>query len=340
MLGTFRWSLSIIVTLSHLWFSPLPWWEVGVAAVFGFFLISGYLMTSVINRTYSFTPGGVGRYALNRFLRVYPAYWFVLILAIPVVMLFAKDAYFMNPRLALPHTFSDWLPNILILGLLDGPMRVLVPPAWSLDIELVFYVLMGLGLSRSRPVVLVWFLLSAIYTVYMLLAGVEFAERYSTYAGASLPFSIGAMTYMYRDVFKRHLCLPLPVAATIFAIVVAVVRFHLLGNPMDAGFYLILCCTFLLLISLNNFDSKSLPLVWRKFDKLLGDLAYPVFLCHWMVGTLVLHFVFASKKPDGGALWMVSIVVIHILSLFVYYLVDHNVNRLRDKVRGAKRVEL
>ena len=339
MLGTFRWSLAVIVTLSHLWFTGEIRYD-GIAAVFGFFLLSGYLMTAVINRTYFFTPGGVGRYALNRFLRIYPTYWFVLILTIPVLIWFRKDDYFMNYRWVMPDGISDWLPNIFIFGLLDGPTRTVVPPAWSLDIELVFYILMGLGLSRGRPIVVAWFLASFAYTVWLVISGADIVDRYATYAAASLPFSLGAMAYMYRDALKQYLCLPLPLAAGIFVFVVVGARLHWLGDPTGSGFYLHLLSVFLLLISLNSVDFKSLPGFVRKTDKLLGELAYPVFLCHWMVGTLVLHFVFASKKPDGGALWMVSIVVIHILSLFVYYLVDHNVNRLRDKVRGAKRVEL
>jgi hypothetical protein len=34
--------------------------------------------------------------------------------------------------------------------------------------------------------------------------------------------------------------------------------------------------------------------------------------------------------------WLGSIVFIHLVALLVYYLVDNNVNRIRDRVRGQK----
>jgi peptidoglycan/LPS O-acetylase OafA/YrhL len=324
--------------LSHLWTSLAGW--SGVAAVFGFYVISGYLMTSVINQTYGFTASGLGRYALNRFLRIFPAYWCVLLLALLIVSALPRDAFLVNYKLSMPLAISDWLPNLFIVGLLDGPYKVLVPPAWTLDIELFFYALMGLGLSRSRPLVLAWFLISLVYTLWLLANGAEFVQRYAAYAAASLPFSIGAMTYMYRDEIRRHLCLPVPVAVGLFALAVVTARMEWLGDPLGLAFYLILLCSFLMLVSLVNVDPGAVPGAWRKTDKFLGNLAYPVFLCHWQVAAVVLHFAFASEKPEGGGLWLGSIVFIHLVALLVYYLVDNNVNRIRDRVRGQKRLAL
>jgi peptidoglycan/LPS O-acetylase OafA/YrhL len=251
-----------------------------------------------------------------------------------------RDAFQTNFKLSMPRELVEhWLPNIFIVGLLDGPLKVLVPPAWSLDIELVFYALMGLGLSRNRLTVTAWFLASLGYTLWLNWQGAPFGDRYSAYGAASLPFSMGAMVYMYRHFLLRYLCLPLTWAALLWLSTLVVVRLEWL-HPHGAGFYLLLVLGGLLLISINRLDPASFPAWWQRIDQLLGNLAYPIFLCHWQVAAVVRHVVFDSEKPDGGGLWLVSIGFIHLLGFLVYYLVDRNVNRMRDRVRGKARLDL
>ncbi|MEH6592209.1 MAG: acyltransferase [Halioglobus sp.] len=338
MLGIFRYVLALMVTLSHLWTSLAGW--SGVAAVFGFYVISGYLMTSVLNQSYGFTRAGLGRYALNRFLRIYPTYWFVLLFALVVVATIPRDAFHTNYKLSMPREVLDWLANIFIVGLLDGPIKVLIPPAWTLDIEIFFYFLMGLGLSRYRLFVLAWFIASALYTLFLLWVDAPFVDRYVSYAAASLPFSIGAMVYMYRKSLARYACLPLSIAVIFFLFTVVVARLEWLGSPHHGGFYLVLLGSFLLLVALNNFDPERRFQALRSVDGFLGNLAYPIFLCHWQVAAIMLHLVYNTEKPVDGGLWLSSIVFIHLVALLVYFVVDRNVSRARDKVRGKERLNL
>jgi peptidoglycan/LPS O-acetylase OafA/YrhL len=44
---------------------------IGGYAVFGFYILSGYLMTLIMQKNYGYSRGGVARYAVNRFLRIY-----------------------------------------------------------------------------------------------------------------------------------------------------------------------------------------------------------------------------------------------------------------------------
>lgn len=338
MLGIFRYVLALMVTMSHLWTSLAGW--SGVAAVFGFYVISGYLMTSVLNQSYGFSPKGLGRYGLNRFLRIFPTYWFVLVLAVIVVAVIPRDAFLTNYKLSMPREIMDWLPNLFIVGLLDGPVKVLIPPAWTLDIEILFYVLMGLGLSRNRFLVTCWFALSAFYTLWLVIDGAEFVDRYVSYAAASLPFSMGAMAYMYRNFLARYLSLPVPVAAGCFFAAVVVAKLEWLGDPLYIGFYLTLLASFLLLVSLIKVDSAQVSASLQSIDRMLGNLAYPIFLCHWQVAAVMLHLVYESQKPLGGGLWLFSIVFIHLVALIVYFLVDRNVSRARDWVRGKEKLNL
>jgi peptidoglycan/LPS O-acetylase OafA/YrhL len=68
----FRFILSAIVLEAHIWPLGVPWaaWQ----SVFGFYTLSGFLMTRVLHEKYGCTPIGLGMFALNRFLRLWPAY--------------------------------------------------------------------------------------------------------------------------------------------------------------------------------------------------------------------------------------------------------------------------
>ena len=74
MFGTYRFLLACLVLVTHLAGVRCA----GAYAVFGFYLLSGYLMTLVLNERYGFSPNGFGRYVANRALRIYPPYLAIL----------------------------------------------------------------------------------------------------------------------------------------------------------------------------------------------------------------------------------------------------------------------
>ena len=71
MLGTYRVILALMVVFQHLGKS----YQLGAYAVFTFFVISGYLMTYILNENYGYSLRGRMKYLLNRILRIYPVYW-------------------------------------------------------------------------------------------------------------------------------------------------------------------------------------------------------------------------------------------------------------------------
>ena len=73
-------------------------------------------------------------------------------------------------------------------------VTLLVSQSWSLRVELVFYVAM-IFLVRNFAVVVVWFVLSLLYVVYLLYTNAPFHEYYTTVLGPSLTLSAGALIY-------------------------------------------------------------------------------------------------------------------------------------------------
>lgn len=189
MFGTYRFLLAVMVVVYHLWRDALP--SGGSYAVVGFFVLSGYLMVRIVKEHYADGRSGLCRYLANRALRIYPTYLAVMILTLPVVAWMPEITDGFRQKMVLPEAPAEWAAQASILGLLQADARV-VPPAWSLDIEIVHYLLIGLVFARSRLLTFWWLILAAGYDAYLAWAGAPFDAKYASYAGPSLFFAAGA----------------------------------------------------------------------------------------------------------------------------------------------------
>jgi peptidoglycan/LPS O-acetylase OafA/YrhL len=130
----------------------------GPFAVGLFFVISGYLMPLAIVRYSS-----AGRFLLNRLLRIYPLYWLSLVLAILYLQLHDLPAPSLTQNFTLLGLNQEWL---------WGGYERLNNPAWTLDVELQYYLLVPLLVSawrRSRGITLAMMLAAAAVSTYLLL---------------------------------------------------------------------------------------------------------------------------------------------------------------------------
>jgi peptidoglycan/LPS O-acetylase OafA/YrhL len=80
-LGTWRFFLAAVVAISHLWAGMID--GPAAYAVWGFFVLSGYLMTLVLTTKYGTAPAGLRQFATNRLLRIYPSFIVPQCLALP-----------------------------------------------------------------------------------------------------------------------------------------------------------------------------------------------------------------------------------------------------------------
>lgn len=107
------------------WLTPT-----GLTAVVLFFLMSGFLILGPLLRTHQEgrPRPSIARFVAQRALRVYPTYWFILIVA---VLVFEVDRF----------TAGDW-PWMLSLAYVvrDGMFPRGLFVAWTLAVEMVFYV--------------------------------------------------------------------------------------------------------------------------------------------------------------------------------------------------------
>ena len=314
----------------------------GAYAVFGFYILSGYLMTLIMQRTYGYSATGLKKYAANRFLRIYPTYWVSVLITVMLLIGFGQEAIldFKN-AMYWPATWFEWVRNIFIF-FPDRQLPILTPPSWALTVELFFYLLIGLGLSRSSKACLLWFSLSLLYHVVAVVFDFGWPNRYYTVFAASLPFSIGACIYHFKDVITTRVNSVVKVSfysvMLVFCVAFGInwLLGYATGMSRSLFFYtnLTICTITVCMLASVKLESPKL----NKLDSVFGDYSYPIYLIHYQVAALVFFFV---NSTDAGiqlsrpSIWLLVLSLIPILfsAWLIVKLVDHPINRLRNQVR-------
>jgi peptidoglycan/LPS O-acetylase OafA/YrhL len=110
-----------------------------------FFLLSGFLLTTTETRRYARGTGNLGGYVRRRFLRLAPAYYLALALALVFALWNHNYHPAINPGLDLAIYLS------FLHGLTLGTHSVLDPAYWSLACEVVFYASLPFVLRFAGP---------------------------------------------------------------------------------------------------------------------------------------------------------------------------------------------
>lgn len=332
MLGYVRFVLAMLVVIAHLTGGMRVFAHWGVFAVFGFYLISGYLMTVILNETYAFR---FSSFAINRFLRLFPIYYFVLLGTLTVVY-FNENAQLFHPAWLMQWRMADFLGNGLIFPFefYDSKFR-LVPPAWSVAVELINYFFLWLLIARSRRISLAAVVCSLVYHCASVVMGLSWEKRYLPFYAAILPFSFGSLLYFIRE----SVSVPLPTLAMrhFLKCSLAVWIFNLIGCGLVSGlgkpsfeffFYGNIVSLFLLVGGLV-ISQKEFALT--KTEKILGDMAYPIFLTHWIVGFGISSLI---NQRRGILLFVLSLLPLLALSFILSELANRCFEPLRSKIRS------
>ena len=345
MFGTYRTLLSFAVVASHL--ATIPY--LGQFAVHGFFVLSGFLMTHVMHRTYGYTLRGRLTFAASRALRLYPMYGAVLILtALTIVVLGADRVAAFKDTIQLPRDVVDLLQNLTMVYARWMPMTEpvrLVPPTWALTIEILFYALICAGLSRTRLLTGLW-LAGSIAAVLLTLAykGDDFASRYSTLLSGSLPFAVGASVYHWREPLERGLVgrAPLRFAAVAFCVfpVLAIGSWLLRKAGLEplsiAFFYLNTPLHGLIVIVLLNAEADR---SWKKRDSRIGDYSYPVYLLHYLAGlwvaTLMVEPLGLGRYGEALLTFAIALPLSLAVSFALLRWIDAPVERWRRQIKSG-----
>jgi len=331
----------------------------GTYAVFSFFILSGFLMTMIMHESYGYTKDGVKRFTINRFLRLYPMYWVAASISIITIVVVTPNFSLMyHKALDLPDNFKEIFYNFSMLFFSISPLSVeprLSPPTWALTVEIFYYVLIAFGLSRSKKITLVWLAGSLVYFVLTYYMGLSPSSRYNIIFAASLPFSLGAILYFYKDklfalLSKNNISNPLYYLAAyilnslLFSFFQKNILFIHSEIIVEMGMYLNMLLTLFVLTVL--FHWKGNRYITTRIDKIFGDYSYPIYLLHWQCALLVSYILFESPEKgyssEGITVFFGTLLLVFIISLVFIALIDKNVSRIRERIKknNSKTIKL
>lgn len=331
MFGTLRTLLALNVVLLHIFNVP----TLGNYSVMAFFILSGFLMTLVMNNSYGYTVRGFKYFWYNRFLRLFPIYWVLVLSTIIFILLPLSISH--HPHIAIPNTFGQWVANLTMIYPETIPHRYLprlIPPSWALTNELIYYLLISFGISKNIKRTLIWIGLGILYFVYTYLFKDLPTYRYSYVIASSLPFSIGALLfYLSKYIRMNSEQWVLPIFTFILFIGNAIFLSGKMIAKIDIGFYLNMLISAVLIYQLYFL---TLGQTWKKWDTYLGYYSYPIYLGHYFCAMLFsITFQFGIVE-DGFKLKLSAIVpfllFLFIICLILVHMIDKPVNRIKKNL--------
>ena len=261
---------------------PLMW--CGYAGVDLFFVLSGFIIATTCRRDLG-EPQALPRYLFRRAWRIYPTYWAALVLAAAVYPL-------QTGSLALdrPGEVADTLLLLPQVGMVPR----LIPVAWTLSYELLFYAAFGalflLPKRLALPALGAW----AAAVLAGIGTGFETTNRFLTLAASPLvvEFLIGAALAWWPARVGGRSAAALVAVAAAWATVASAVYFH--PNPDHLPLmYPRRLATFgvpcgVLVFALTAWERRGglLPGRWLRA---VGDASYSVYLLHLAFLFLVLY---------------------------------------------------
>ncbi|MFL1803301.1 acyltransferase family protein [Plesiomonas shigelloides] len=337
-MGYFRLILAILVCANHLWIIG----GVGRYAVFSFYILSGYLMTTIICTRYGVTRNGVIKYALNRVLRIYPTYLIVFLFTILAISwIGGEHTKAIDPNISIPQGAINWIMNISLIGLDFNVINRTVPPSWTLFIELFFYAFIPLAIKLGPRFIIAWLIFSIAYHAHFFFEpysiGYSWNERYGSLLAGSLGFALGcsAKTILHNTLrFKNSLSLSIIGLIACYSIP----TYYTLTGYNDsnwnfissAGFYLNMIFSTIFISNIINHKQNAA-------NKFLGELSYPLYLCHLPVGFVVINTF--NLVPRTIPSLIISL-IFSIAASLALYSVEKKINSIRDIIRPQEKTSI
>ncbi len=227
----------------------------GAAGVDIFFVISGIVMALSIKEN-----AKPGIFLLRRVIRVVPLYWVMTGLAILNVYIFYPGA----------SVGSDAVVrSMLFLKPANGSMPLLYP-GWSLNYEMLFYVVLALFISFRR------YCLPFVALVFIFLGSLSEIGYFHEFYFVKyylLEFSLGILI---GSLFKRNIKIERGVG--ILFLIFSFALFALHNYFKSEGFIAWGVPSILLVLGCYSFENKAI--FRNKIVQMMGDASYSIYLVH------------------------------------------------------------
>jgi len=336
--GLFRLCLAMAVFLNH----TLPI-EIGSAAVYIFFMLSGYWVFRMWQSQYRFTRRPVVTFLISRVWRLLPIYYFATAVLIAVMSIGPKPGFPWQAGASLAALHFD-MSNLILLGYarLPPPLRVFLP-VWSLDIELQFYLVAPLIIAiLTAPA------RRGLAIALYILAGLGLLDFIVAYGGIKAQSGFLPM-YLAFFLIGMHIARtewrPGPRLALGSALTAATLFVVCVGLPQTRS--LLIMGSFSGWLGEFNPDANLVlaglmvpyaaatlrqtgPLSPR-IDRHLSNVTYDVYLLHWSAATALLRFAGDISAYQRLPLIVLSWILVPLIATGVYFYIDRPIDRFRAR---------
>jgi peptidoglycan/LPS O-acetylase OafA/YrhL len=252
--------------------------NLGRVGVIVFFITSGFVITWSLSQP---APHALKNFAIKRFFRLYPAYWFSILLAVLAYAIFDNLHYLHI------ESFSQVIFNFTMIHKYLGVGSV-IDAYWTLHLELVFYFICA-GLFYFS-------ILNNRYTVYLILLSLVIAMffafvRYKYSIKVPIVMPLGLASIFYGSIVRswlidknKDLKLTVLLLTLLFFIMLFVAQkmYYLDGWAKWYVTYIVAFCLFYSLITICKLHSKIFIYI--------GRISYSLYLLHPIVISLLIFF--------------------------------------------------
>lgn len=267
-----------------------------------FFVISGYCIYYAAH--HAKTSSG---FIIRRLFRIFPAYWFSLIIVIGCLIAY-KIIHGANP-VQLPKTGSSFFATIALLTAPVTQVKTISYVYWTLSYEIFFYLVIFIGLLFPAVYRLLWIILISIATILL-----PKHDQWPLFFIQYWPyFCLGMVIFRLLHCIHEYFWL------NILLLLVTIAGFFFITTPFEK---IITGLMTGLLIVINHFK----PLKNNRLSK-LGDYSYAVYLIHVPICVFLLGDIKQNKLLVNNfwlsVSWDIILVVIIIyLSKLIYTYIE------------------
>lgn len=351
-MGVLRLILAISVVIAHS--SPIFGFKImnSNIAVQSFYIISGFYMSMILTKKYN-KKEDYWLFLSNRILRLFPTYLVVLIATISISILsfiifnyapIIDRILILNNNSSILALLSITASNFLIIGQdvmmflaidsngqlyltsdfshesLPCARFLLLPQAWTLSLEILFYFVAPYLVRRKTYFLILLSLTSLFLRLYLYKIGYNHDPwNYRFFPNELLFFIAGILSYRLSELVKSKY----NVWIFIGVITVTVFQYQLL----TFGFHLIeIIFPMLIFISIPSIFKLTER---NKLDQLMGEFSFPIYISHILI-IRTIHPLFEKFDISKDYLGLFSLIFSIIASIVIIKFVIQPIERIRQ----------
>lgn len=291
-----------------------------------FFVISGFIMVVSSEKLFA-VPGGSWAFLARRIARVVPLYWATTLLAVSLMSLVVTPQALVTSLFFIPYRLAN------------GSAAPLYGVGWTLNFEMFFYALFSVALLWRRQVAvpLLCVLLGCIVVLGNLLSPQIAALQWWS-DPIILEFVFGMLIAL---AYQAKLALPIAAGIALIACGALAVWWSAPSQPPSGYRLLTWGVPAAMVLAGATLTPRFIDGRLASWLTRLGDASYSIYLTHSLTGTVI--FVLwphgLNQLPPILVLVVGAIFTI-VLSMAVYTLIEHPLNRLARRASARRAPEV